>query len=93
MVDPKHKIFYLLAKAKVSFQLNYQSEVDKVQTDLTNVIANEFDCYRAVLLIARHDCWKFWRDEVGDVVSHFLVACALDCKFQQNISLKSPHNS
>lgn len=56
----------------------YQSEVQEIQSNLADVVANELYFDRTVLLIAGHECRKFRGYKIGNVVIHLLVTCRLN---------------
>ena len=63
---------------KCPFYQNYQSEMEEIQTNLTDVLAHQLNFDRALFFIARHKTRKFRRYKVGNIVVHLLVTRGFD---------------
>ena len=63
---------------KVQLSAQYQTKMYKIQSNLTNVLTNEFNLDATLLFIMWHEGRKFRRHEIGNIVVNLLIARHFD---------------
>lgn len=63
---------------------HYQGKVEEIQPDLTDIIADSFNFQYTLVGLMLHQCGKFRRYEVCDVVVYLAATRRLDCKLKIN---------